>query len=115
MPGLLVSPANPAISDVQGAKEDAEAVTKGADAALHKAVAAAEHLPGALEQLPGNAGAALPVLQARAEAAAEAAKVQVRPGLPGACGRGLQGCGLGVWVSVVRGSACLGPLSHGWV
>lgn len=62
---------------LQGAKEDAEAVTKGADAALHKAVAAAEHLPGALEQLPGSAGAALPVLQARAGAAAEAAKVQV--------------------------------------
>ncbi|KAL4452621.1 hypothetical protein ABPG75_008283 [Micractinium tetrahymenae] len=72
----------------QGAKEDAEAVTKGADAALHKAVAAAEHLPGALEHLPGTAGAALPVLQARAGAAAEAAKVQAGRSLANLAGLG---------------------------
>lgn len=63
---------------LQGAKEDAEAVGKGADAVMHKAVAAAEQLPGALEQLPGTAGAALPALQARAEAAAGVAKEKVR-------------------------------------
>jgi len=63
---------------LQGAKEDAEVVGKEADAVLHKAVAAAEQLPGRLEGLPGSAGAALPALQARAEAAAEAAKAQVR-------------------------------------
>jgi hypothetical protein len=59
-------------------------VSKGADAVVHRAREAAEQLPASLEGLPGGAAA----LQARAEAAAVAARARAGRGLANLAGLG---------------------------